>query len=60
MIEIHNLYGIQRGSPSWSNRSWTGTNQPLDPGLRRAIHGPIQSMDEDRKPSLWHWLFHRC
>lgn len=31
----------------------------LDPGMRRVIHGPIQSMDEDREQTFWQWLFHR-
>jgi len=59
MIEIHNRYGRSQGLPNWSNTPWAGARQPLDPGLRRAIHGPIQSMDEDREESFWHWLFHR-
>ena len=48
-----------RNGANCPNRYWSGPRPPLDPGMRRAIHGPIQSMVEDRERSLWEWLFYR-
>ncbi len=56
MATSETRYGNGENCP---NRHWSGPRPPLDPGMRRAIHGPIQSMVEDRERSLWEWLFYR-
>ena len=31
--------------------------RPLDPMTRRALYGPIRSMAQPGRNSLWQWLF---